>query len=32
MVFKVETPFKVADLIIILLTLSFLTNSHVAES
>lgn len=32
MVFKVEAPFKVADLIIISLTLSFLTNSRVAES
>lgn len=32
MVFKVEELFKVADLIIILLTLSFLPNSHVANS
>lgn len=31
MVFKVEEPFKVADLIIILLTLSFLPNSRVGN-
>jgi len=32
MVFDVEEPFKVADLIMILLTLSFLPNSCVADS